>query len=95
MDEIDKKKIKDLMHSLALKYNMRDKDFKNLVESPYEFTNKTIKELDLGEVEEEEDLIEVNTNFVYMGFGKLYIDKKMVIKRVKRDKINLSKKWKK
>lgn len=93
MDEIDKKKIKALMHSLALKYNLKDKDFKDLVSSPYEFTHKIIKELDLGDVKEEEDLKEIKTNVVYMGFGKLYIDKKMVIKRVKRDKINLNKKW--
>ena len=91
MDEINRKKIKALIHKFALKYNLRDKDMKELSESRYEFTHSIIKGLDLTEVKNKEDLLTIKTNFVYMGFGKLFIDKDKVGERIKNKNIILIK----
>lgn len=70
----DEKKIKDLIHSHALKNNMTDDEFRSLVESPYEFTYEKMKDINLEDVESEEDFSKLKTNFIYPGFMRLVID---------------------
>tara|TARA_R110000822_G_scaffold73853_3_gene177564 strand:- start:3295 stop:3600 length:306 start_codon:yes stop_codon:yes gene_type:complete len=69
----DKKKVTDLIHMLGLKYKMTDKEINDLVESPFLFTYLKIRELDLNNVETEEELSNLKTNFLYRAFGKIYI----------------------
>jgi len=69
----DKKKLKALIHRLGLKYQLSDEAIKELVDSPYLFTFGIMKALNLTEVETEEDLDNIKTNFYYKGLGKLHI----------------------
>tara|TARA_R110000772_G_scaffold54130_2_gene123602 strand:+ start:5115 stop:5408 length:294 start_codon:yes stop_codon:yes gene_type:complete len=94
----NKKKLKALIHSIGLKYNLADDVIKDLVNSPYLFTYETIKELDLSEVSTEEELEGAKTNFYYKGLGKLHIPFRRVDRRNKQKSSmnNLNKRrWKK
>ena len=55
MNKLDKAKVDKLIHTLGLKYNLTDKEIKEITSSPYQFTQKTIKKLDFSEIKEEED----------------------------------------
>ena len=96
-DKIHQIKIKSLIHKLGLKYNLSDKDIREIVNSPYEFTQKTIKELDLDGVRTEEDLNNVKTNFYFKNLFRLYIPFSRVNRRniQKKTLHNLNKEWKK
>lgn len=74
MTKIDKLKIDKLIHELGLKYNLSDSIIKEIVDSPDKFAYEKIKELNLDNVNTEEDLDNVKTNFNYYGLGKLYIN---------------------
>mgnify|MGYP000200434711 CR=1 FL=1 len=98
-NKIDEKKIKALIHSIGLKYNLSDHIIKEIVESPYEFTSIIMKELDLDDIKTEEDLSKIKTNFIYKAFAKLYINFPLINRRNKQKEniinLNNSKKWKK
>ena len=98
MSKIDEKKLKLLIHKIGLKYNLSDSIIKNIVESPYEFTYNTIKDLKLTGDETKEEFEELKTHFLYKGFGKLYIDYNLFERKQKQSK-NITKinknKWKK
>jgi len=92
----DKKKVKNLIHTLGLKYKMSDEDIRTIVESPFLFSYLKIREIKFNEVEEE-DLAELKTNFLYKSFGKLYLHEPLFrrMKKQKKHFTNLNdKKWK-
>lgn len=99
MDEFSKKEVDKLIHSLALKNNMRDEDLKNLVNSQFEFANIKIKELNrLENIETEEDLENTKTNFIFTSFFRLFVPYYRIRARNnRRDNINekINNKWKK
>lgn len=86
MTKAEKKKIKDLIHTLALRHNMSDEEMKRIVESPMEFAHSKIKELDLEGVETEEDFNKLKTNFIFPSFLRLVIDYKSLEARQNRRK---------
>lgn len=86
MTKADRKKINDLIHKLAIRYNMSDEDMKRLVESPYEFAHSKIKELNLEDIETEEDFNKKKTNFIMPSFLRLVIDYKSLEARRNRRK---------
>lgn len=98
MSKLDDDKIKKIIHSMALKYNMSDDDMKNLVNSPYEFTYNKIKEMKLDEISTKEELDNTNTNFIYRSFFKLVVDWITIKGKINRKnnilKVN-KEKWKK
>lgn len=69
----DRIKIKKLMHSLALKYNISDSDMEEIIGSPYEFTKEKLKQNKLRELTEKE-FNKIKTSFIYKKLGRLYID---------------------
>lgn len=87
MNKIDEKKLKTLIHKLGLKYKLSDKIIKEIVESPYEFSASIIKDLKLDELESEEDLSKIKTNFMYISFAKLYINPKALKRRLNKNKL--------
>jgi hypothetical protein len=97
-DAIDKKKVKDLIHTLGLKYKMTDEEIRSIVESPFLFTYLRIRELDFNNVKTEEELSELKTNFLYRAFGKLYLStalfKQSRIQKKEATNLN-NRKWKK
>jgi|TARA_R110000851_G_scaffold296262_2_gene451347 hypothetical protein len=98
MNKSDDNKIKALIHSIGLKYNLSDHIIKKIVESPYEFTALTLKELDLNEVKTKDELDNIKTNFLYKSFAKIYANFLLINRRNKQkeniNKINLNQ-WKK
>lgn len=98
MSKIDEDKVNKLIHSMALKYNMSDKDMKNLVSSPYEFTKLKMKELKLEDITTKEELENTKTNFLYKSFFRLVVDWVTVNGKLKAkeniNKVNINK-WKK
>lgn len=98
MSKIDEKKIKDLIHSIGLKYQLSDDIIKQLVESPYLFTKETILNLEIEDIETEDELDKLKTNFYYKSWGRLFIPFNRVDRRNKqRDSAtNINKRrWKK
>lgn len=71
--QIDDKKVKDLIHSIGLKYGLQDDIINKIVNSPYKFTREKISELNLDEVHSEEELAKYKTNFIYPYIGKYYV----------------------
>jgi len=64
-----------------------DQNYNYIIRGDIPFTEG----LDLTEVKNKEDLLTIKTNFVYMGFGKLFIDKDKVGERIKNKNIILIK----
>ena len=92
MSKLEKIKVDSLMHRLGLKYNLPDKVIKQIVESPYEFSSGKIKDLDFSEITTEADFNKIKTNFLYRGFGKLFINYLILKRRIdKKSKIILNK----
>lgn len=71
MNKIDKIKVNNLIHSLGLKYNLKDEEIKQLVESQFEFAKIKMKELDLRHTETQEEFDKLKTNFMFRSFFKL------------------------
>tara|TARA_R110002124_G_scaffold281430_1_gene455726 strand:- start:87389 stop:87688 length:300 start_codon:yes stop_codon:yes gene_type:complete len=98
MNKLDKAKVDKLIHTLGLKYNLTDKEIKEITSSPYQFTQKTIKKLDFSEIKEEEEFNSLKTNFIYKCLGTLYptfnlIRRQLTQKNIFKE-IN-NKRWKK
>lgn len=90
MSKIDDIKVRKLIHSMALKYNMSDEEMKNLVNSPYEFTHDKMKTFKLNEIETREQLNNTKTNFIFRSFFKIVVDWH-TIKGKKHRKNNINK----
>jgi len=88
-------KLNKMFHSLSLKYNMPVKDIKELVNSPYEFTEEKLKTIDINKINSTEDEENVDTNFIYKYIGKLHTNFKLINRRRKQSeafrKINKAK----
>lgn len=84
MSKSDEEKIKQLIHRIGLKYNLRDDDVRKIFESQFRFTYDTIRELELKDLTEEE-LEELKTNFQYKYIGKLYINKQTLKNKWKKE----------
>lgn len=98
MNKIHDAKIKKLIHSIALNYNMSDQDMINLLNSPYEFAKEKINELDLKKITTKEELDEIKTNFIFRSFFKLVVEWRTINGKLKqKENINKEndKKWKK
>ncbi len=81
--EIDNKKINKLYHKLGLKYNLEDHVIKEIVESQYGFITEVMKNINVKEINTEEELEDVKTNFLIRHIGRLYTNFK-IINRVKQ-----------
>lgn len=91
---VEDPKIKRLIHSIGLEFNLQDDIIQKIVQSPYKFTRETISNLDVKDEMTEEEFNELKTNFIYMHIGKLYTNFK-VCEKIKKQKINLIDKWEK
>jgi len=74
-----------VFNKLSIKYNIPVKDIKNIIESPYEFTRETIKELDLKNVVSEDELEKMKTTFRYLNIGSLAVNIN-TLKKINKDK---------
>ncbi len=90
--DIDDKKIKNLIHSIGLKYNLQDDIINKVINSQYKFTREIISKLNLDEVNSKEDLALIKTNFIYPYIGKLYIKYDFMerLERLKNYKQNIN-----
>jgi len=86
MNDVDNKKVKDLIHSIGLMNNLVDKDVKEIVESQFRFTYKTIRELNFEGLTDEE-IDNLRTNFYFKYIGKIYTDSEIIKRSLKRDEI--------
>jgi hypothetical protein len=93
MNKVDEKKLKTLIHKLGLKYQLPDVVIKEIVESPYEFGASIIKQLNLDNIEDIQELDNTKTNFMFTGFAKLYINPIALKSRInkRKNKLNLNK----
>lgn len=83
MKSKDEDKIRALIHRIGLKYNLQDKVINKIINSPYQFTRETIKNLEFENIESEEDFNRLKTNFIYLYIGKLYTTYERYIKNKK------------
>ena len=74
MTKSDLKKVKNLIHSIGLQYNLSDDQVKKIIESPYDFAKIILESMDLENVKDKEDLDSKKTNFNFKALGKLYIN---------------------
>lgn len=81
MSKVDKNKVDALIHRIGLKYNMTDQEIKKIVQSQFLFTYSELGKLDLKTVEQE-DLDNIKANFLYRAFGRLYICKTLLQRRM-------------
>ncbi len=97
MDKTDEIKVKQLIHKLGLKYNLRDEEIKEIVNSPYLFAAERFREMDLKKVTTEEELSSMKTNFLFKGFGRLLVSFALINRRNKQklNSFKLNNKWKK
>lgn len=72
MNKADEDKINKLIHRLGLKYNLRDIEIKEIIESQFKFTYEKIIALDLDIKKEE--LENLKTTFYFKYLGKLFIN---------------------
>jgi hypothetical protein len=95
-NKVDEDKIKILIHKIGLKYNLQDKVINKIINTPYQFTKETIKDLKLEKIESEEDFQKLKTNFIYLYIGKLFTtyDKHIKNKKIKEGLVNYNKKKK-
>lgn len=68
-------KVKNLLHSTGLKYGLRDSEIKELFESQFKFIQERIENLKIDQLETEEQVDNLKTNFQLKYWGKLYINK--------------------
>jgi len=98
MDKRDRQKIDMLIHRLSLKYRLSKETIRNIVDSPYIFADKIVREINLDKVNTEEELKDIKTNFNFKGLGKLYVSYPLLENRNRRmnsmNNLNI-KKWKK
>lgn len=72
MNNSDEEKVNKLIHSIGLKYNLRDSEVREIIESQFRFAYEKIKELDFKD-KSDEDIKLMKTNFYFKYIGKLYV----------------------
>jgi hypothetical protein len=87
-------RLKKLIHSIGLEFNLQDDIVKKIVQAQFKFTRETISNLDVKDNMTEEEFKELKTNFIYTHIGKLYTNF-MVYEKIKKQKSNLIEKWEK
>jgi len=94
MSKIENIKIKKLIHTIGLKYNLSDSIIKEMVESPYKFIEEIYKKLDLNDIRDEEELKKLKNVFMIRGIGKLFVSYPLIKRRNKQREniINLNNK---
>lgn len=93
MNKQDDDRIRKLIHSIGLEFNLQDDVVRKIVQSPYKFTRETIANLSIDGIESEEDFNKLKTNFIYTYIGKLYTTYR-IYEKIQKQKINLTEKWK-
>jgi len=97
-NDVDEARIKALMHSIGLKYGLQDSVINHIVNSPYKFARETIKNLDFSNIETEEDLDKLNTNFIFKYLFKYYTNFRVYQNKIKQKErlteYNITSKWK-
>ena len=86
-----------MLHKLAIKYKRPVKEIKNIVESQFEFIADEIKQLNFKEIESEEELKKLKTNFNVRYLFTLYanwnlirnINKSVKLKQNKNGEIEI------
>lgn len=97
MSKKDQIKINRLIHSIGLKYNLTDDEIRKIVQSPFEFTEQKLKELNekINNAAELEELKDLKRVFLFKSLCKLYIcehrmesllNRRKNIKKVNNDK---------
>jgi hypothetical protein len=81
-----------IFRKLSLRYNLSEQIIKEICHSQFEFTSKTIKEMDLKNKTDEE-IKNLKTNFRFRMLGSLYVSDKLlynrkIIEKIKQDKKN-------
>lgn len=85
-NEIDERKVADITHTVGLNNNLMDSQIREIVESQFRFTYKTIKAMTLSELTDEE-IDNLKTNFYYKYIGKIFTDKEVIARHKKQDEI--------
>ena len=83
-NEIDERKVAEIIHSIGLNNNLMDAQTREIVESQFRFTYKTIKAMSLSELTNEE-IDELKTNFYYKYIGKVYTNSEVITRHKIRD----------
>lgn len=73
MDKSDFIKVKSLIHSIGLKYNLPDAKVREIVESQWKFADMKMREIPWETIKTEEDLDNTKTNFLFAPIGRLYV----------------------
>jgi hypothetical protein len=68
MSPSNRLKIKDL----ADKYGLKEEEVEKIVEAPYKFIRKKLKDLDFSEYKTKEEFSAMKTNFNIPAIGKFY-----------------------
>lgn len=84
MNKIESIKIKKIIHSLGLKYNLTDNIIKEIIESPTKFIHEQYKKLDLSNIKTKEELDKLKTVFMLKGFGRLIVSYPLINRRNKQ-----------
>lgn len=66
------KKQERIISDLQEKYNCSREEILEIINSPFQFIRKTVKDLDFTSIETEEELEKLKTNFNIPKIGKLY-----------------------
>lgn len=74
MDKVDKIKVDKLIHKIGLKYNLPDHIVRNIVNSQFEFSAETLRNINFEELDTDEKVEKLKNVFLYKTFGKLYIN---------------------
>lgn len=85
-NEIDNRKVANITHTVGLNNNLMDSQIREIVESQFRFTYKTIKSMGLSDMTDEE-IDNLKTNFYYKYIGKLYTDKNIIARHRIQDEI--------
>lgn len=70
-NKIHSVEVNKIIHSIGLKYNLRDSEVRAIVESQFRFAYEKIQSSTFDEMNDEE-LEQVKTNFLFKYLGKLY-----------------------
>lgn len=80
MTRYESKKVNDLIHSIGLKYNLTDKEAKEVIESQFKFIRETMDKLDIDSKSLEElDFNKIKTNYMVRHIGKIHATEKRII----------------
>lgn len=73
-NNLDGNEVKKLIHRIGLKNNLKDDIINKIIVSPYKFAREIIPELELKEIQTENELHNIKTNFNFLYIGKLFVN---------------------